>query len=177
MKLHNYFRPTGNLSLFGAFLFMVYGASYRPQSTVAGIVDHYKVGDVVHSILAPADFYRMHGGMDPYGEPKWRLMTGQLLSANTDLRKLFSSQLINGTNLPDARGVFLRGMNEDRSTGSGDAAGNRGIGTYQSDEFKAHNHRTDILVKWGNWSYGGNNWATQWGDGQVTGNTGGAETP
>jgi hypothetical protein len=155
MKLHNYLRPTANLSLFGAFLFMLYGASYRPQTTAAGIVDHYKVGDVVYSLLDPPNFFRLHGGVDAYGETKWRGLYGSTLSANTDLRKYFSTQLIGGTNLPDARGVFLRGMNEDRSTSTGDANGNRNIGVSQSDMVGSHSHTSTMRTYPASFTNGG----------------------
>jgi len=55
-------------------------------------------------------------------------------------------------NLPDMRGVFLRGVNGARSDGNGDpdaanragpangANGGNAVGSYQADQFAAHNH-------------------------------------
>jgi hypothetical protein len=181
MKPSNYLRPTANLSLFGAFLFMLYGASYRPQTTAAGIVDHFKVGDVVYSLLAPADFIRLHGNRDRYGNTIWRLLDGETLRETDDLRKSFSSQLRNFVSVPDARGVFIRCMNLDQDTFNGDEGGNRVIGSYQRDDIKSHTHPwTAELERFG----GGNNLGED-GDGtsglnlispRVTGSFGGRET-
>ena len=60
-------------------------------------------------------------------------------------------------NLPDLRGVFLRGVNGARSDGLGDpgdgrttefTGGNSGnaVGSYQADMFAAHNHAQNVFV-------------------------------
>ncbi len=50
------------------------------------------------------------------------------------------------TTVPDARGLFLRGKNNGRSTSTGNAAGNLTLGDYQADDFKTHTHpRSNIL--------------------------------
>ena len=45
--------------------------------------------------------------------------------------------------IPDMRGLFVRGWNHGKSTG-GDTVVNRGLGTTQGDDFKLHNH--ELLV-------------------------------
>lgn len=152
MKPNIYLRPVGNLSLFGAFLFLLFGASHRPQTTAAaGIIDHFKVGDVVHSVLRPTDFQRLHG-------TGWMLMNGSTLPINADLR-LFQASLtdpnVKFTSVPDARGVFLRGMNEGRATSTGDAAGDKNIGVYQSDMVGSHSHTSVMRTYTANWVSGG----------------------
>ena len=44
------------------------------------------------------------------------------------------------SNVPDARGVFVRAMNEGRDKSTGDVDGNRSVGNYQDDQFEKHNH-------------------------------------
>ncbi|UCF84712.1 MAG: hypothetical protein JSV50_03520, partial [Desulfobacteraceae bacterium] len=43
--------------------------------------------------------------------------------------------------LPDLRGLFLRGINKDRTDGREDPEGEREAGSYQEDELQTHNHR------------------------------------
>jgi len=60
-----------------------------------------------------------------------------------DGRDITGSQLCQYTGvctLPDARGVFIRGMNVNRSRDTGDPSGNRPVGNFQNDEFKSHSH-------------------------------------
>jgi len=73
--------------------------------------------------------------------------------------------------LPDYRGEFLRGWADDRGVDTG-----RGIGTYQSDDFKSHRHTKDSYASQvagafsGVYSVNANSFGT-WG-----GYTGGTET-
>lgn len=92
------------------------------------------VGDVKYSLLAPKEFRKVNGRA-------WILMTDEQSIAGSRL-----SSLIHTTKLPDARGVFIRGMNEGRDSARGDSDGNRPIGAYQSDDFKSHDHDTDWEV-------------------------------
>jgi len=86
-----------------------------------------QVGDVRYSVLPPAQFSASAG-------PGWVLMDGRN---------------VNGTNLctglgmcsvPDARGVFIRGMNMGRDAGTGDPEGNRPLGAYQASAVEQHSH-------------------------------------
>jgi microcystin-dependent protein len=86
-------------------------------------------------------------------------------------------QRTNDFNLPDLRGLLLRGVNGSRTNfiqmgaslvdldvsarTNGPTGGNTGnaVGSLQEDELKAHTHELRLQYNWGNWSYGGNNWA------------------
>jgi len=72
----------------------------------------------------------------------WLIADGSAVSRTTYAR-LFSrigttwgsGDGVNTFNLPDARGVFIRGLDNGKGYDSG-----RGIGTYQADAVQAHNH-------------------------------------
>lgn len=84
------------------------------------------VGDVKMSLLLPEPFRQLNGD-------GWVLMDGQ-----NDSQKL--KDWTGLSKVPDARGVFLRGMNLGRPTDKGDTAGDRLVGAYQADSFKKHSH-------------------------------------
>lgn len=93
------------------------------------------LGDVKYSVLAPAEFIRFH--------PGWILMDGGATQESKDIfehSKLHDS--LGVITLPDGRGVFIRGMNENRNKDSGDADGNREIGKFQYDAFQGHYHKS-----------------------------------
>ncbi|WP_298355137.1 hypothetical protein [Runella sp.] len=139
LKLIQNFKKQSNLWMFGAFLFLLHGATKSLQP--AGVIDHFKVGDVIYSMLPYQDFIRLHG-------TGWMMMDAQGVNASADLRKIFPSVLLNGTNLPDARGRFIRGMSyggpgsrQDRmNTTDGDPDNQRIVGSFQTDDFKSHTH-------------------------------------
>jgi hypothetical protein len=85
------------------------------------------IGDVKYSVLNEVKFKELNG-------EGWTLMNGDKIP-NSKLCK-FSGICT----LPDARGTFIRGMNENRSSNSGDSDGNRPVGKFQSDSFKSHSH-------------------------------------
>jgi hypothetical protein len=100
------------------------------------------VGDIAYSILSLDLFQKTHGG-------KWVLLDGKPLSKDTELYQFLgqNSRLdileldtFNNYRLPDARGVFLRGMNLGRDLKTGDSNGDRLIGRYQDDAFQGHKH-------------------------------------
>lgn len=117
--------------------------SFTKHSAAAD--DTSDIGDIRYSILKPEVFKaRNHG---------WELLDGRAMEQNWDLYKLYrDSNLLRDPmyaaikdNLPDARGVFLRGMNENRDDGNEDkfAAENnrpRIAGEFQPNAFKKHNH-------------------------------------
>lgn len=119
----------------------------------------------------------------------WLLCDGQSVSVG-DYPALASilNNIYGGSdtsfNLPDYRGMFLRGVDggsgndpdaDSRETQSGDDPGDDLVGTQQDDEFKKHNHSYDKSTYKGkgkgDWS--GNYWEN---DGSNTGKTGGSET-
>jgi len=52
----------------------------------------------------------------------------------------------NSNVLPDLRGAFLRGKNNGRVDGNQDPDGERAIGHFQLDDFKSHNHTSQISL-------------------------------
>jgi hypothetical protein len=99
------------------------------------------IGDVVYSILDRDLFAKTHKG-------KWVLLDGKPLDKNTKLYKMLNThnvinvlQVVDGYNvLPDARGVFIRGMNNKRISSTGDPDGERIVGRYQFDIVGPHSH-------------------------------------
>ncbi len=106
------------------------------------IVSVGAVGDVKYSILEPDKFTQENGD-------GWVLMEGQDIKG-TDLWKLTGIET-----LPDARGVFLRGLNRGRNKEEGDAEGDRQVGSSQDDTFENHSHPVGPLVL--GWNTEGNN--------------------
>ena len=89
--------------------------------------DGTELGDVQYSLLIHSEFVKVHG----HG---WVLMDG---------RAIQGSALCERTGLctlPDARGVFVRGMNVGRKGDTGDPDGDRGVGVYQADALGRHAH-------------------------------------
>lgn len=93
-----------------------------------------ELGTVQYSILDPAAFNDQNGA-------GWVLMDGRDIS-ETDL-----CVRANVCSVPDARGVFIRGLNMNRAAAQGDPRGNsRQVGSYQDDAFEKHNHS----ITWNN---------------------------
>jgi len=89
--------------------------------------DNSFIGDIKYSVIDPVTFTEQH--------PGWILLAGQEIAKSTKLGG------IGITKLPDARGVFLRGVHLNRDDGKGDAdGGKRESLSYQTDDFKSHNH-------------------------------------
>lgn len=84
------------------------------------------IGDVKYSILAPDTFLTINGN-------GWRLMNGDSI-IGTKLNQLYSV-----TKIPDARGIFLRGMNSGREDGFQNPE-NKNVGEPQPDALKEHVH-------------------------------------
>lgn len=89
-------------------------------------LDESGLGSVQYSLLSVEDFQKYNG-------KEWVLLDGKTNIADTDLPKSVDK-------LPDARGVFLRGKNYDRSTETGNPDGDKDIGTGQSDTLQNHTH-------------------------------------
>ena len=102
-----------------------------------------QLGNVVYSVLSP-DLFREQNGNG------WFLLDGGIdLKANgftfnqTDLC-LSTGAFCN--ELPDARGVFIRGMNMNRSTKSGDVDNARKVGSLQLDSVGHHSHKFEAGI-------------------------------
>lgn len=63
----------------------------------------------------------------------WLLCNGEVIGVDS---KYDALKLIVGSNLPDLRGVFLRGLDAGKGYDSG-----RTLGSYQDDAFQGHRHR------------------------------------
>lgn len=74
-----------------------------------------------------------NGSVAPRG---WMMCDGSTIPVEfKNLRKVC------GNNVPDYRGMFLRGLNNNRNDGREDPNGkNRKIGSFQGDQFRAHDH-------------------------------------
>jgi len=92
------------------------------------------LGEVKSSVLKEAQFQKLNG-------TGWVLMDGRSIKG-TDLAALgFGLETADGPAMPDARGVFLRGVNGERSGETGDVDIKRSVGTYQSDAVQEHQHQ------------------------------------
>ena len=91
--------------------------------------DEGHIGEIRYSILTEPQFQEIYG-------PEWELMKGQVIPRDSDLLHLGGRPQV-----PDARGLFLRGCNHDR-TGEFTDSDHRGlaVGATQQDSFKLHNH-------------------------------------
>lgn len=95
-----------------------------------------QVGDVVQSMLTEAQFQAERDGT-------WVLADGRSVTGTK------YETITGNSNIPDLRGRFLRGKNNDRSASSGNASGEVNLGTEQSDRLGSHSHRV-----WGKTSTG-----------------------
>lgn len=93
------------------------------------------VGDVRYSILDEMAFRQANNDTDKT-KPHWVLMDGRIIAECT-LNELLGQP---SYQLPDARGVFIRGMNLGRPDGRGDTGGNRNVGVFQGDTIQEHTH-------------------------------------
>ncbi len=87
------------------------------------------VGDVRYSMLKPEVFRRLNGS-------GWELLEGQRVGPDEALCTQGDWCL----QLPDARGVFIRGVNGSRSPSEGDPDSTRQVGSAQEDALRRHNH-------------------------------------
>lgn len=123
----DFFRKTNNIWFFGAFIFVLYSSTRTIKPT--GVIDHFKVGDVVHSMLNPEQFSKIHGN-------NWVLMDGRPLSETSDdLRKYYGF-----SSVPDARGIFVRAMNSKNPTVGNDPDRDRVVGSVQDQMLLSHSH-------------------------------------
>lgn len=107
-------------------------ADYVRFGMIGGESCSGRIGDVKYSVLPLAQFQTQNGDC-------WRLMDGTTLPVGNALRGLTS-----WTEVPDARGVFLR-SHDDRTTASNeredpDRDENTAIGTSQQDAIQSHRH-------------------------------------
>lgn len=87
----------------------------------------YQIGEIKTSLLEPDEFTSLYGN-------SWILMDGR------DVSKSMFATLTGMTNVPDARGKFLRMSNNGASGTNYDPETSRTLGSFQKDSFKKHNH-------------------------------------
>ncbi len=90
------------------------------------------VGTIIASIIPP-------DRMLVIGKEKWVLSDGRILSEDSEYK-----QVTGNSQIPDLRGVFLRGLNVGRKDAFSDPSGDRRPGSAQSDELGSHNHKIGI---------------------------------
>lgn len=104
------------------------------------------LGDVVYSILPPDLFAQTHDG-------NWLLLAGQELPADSGLAvyltergrtDLLPKNADEQPRLPDARGMFLRGLNLARVPVVDPEGEGRLMGREQADQVGVHNHRYEF---------------------------------
>lgn len=85
------------------------------------------VGSLIHAALTESQFQTLTS-------------TGWILADGRNVSGSDYALVTGNSTVPDARGIYMRGKNNGRSTGTGDTSGEVGLGTYQADTFKAHTH-------------------------------------
>lgn len=99
------------------------------------------VNSVVSNVVIPVPTNIPIGGIIMWGATlvpaNWLECNGDAFSSITypDLAAVY------GTNLPDLRGVFVRGLNRGKTV-NGDPDVNRAILSYQADAYQQHSHTT-----------------------------------
>jgi hypothetical protein len=116
----------------GFFALTFFLISTKLPST-GGVIDHFKIGDVIYSVLNAEQFRKIHGN-------GWHLLDGADIK-NEQLQKFYPSQLISGQYLPNANGQFVRSMNGGVSATEGaDPVKGRIVGSSQNQDLIAHAH-------------------------------------
>lgn len=135
-------RPLAAVLALGAIVALAAGARPDARSLRLPQGEFHGVGDVVHSVLPPGLFEEVHEG-------QWALLAGDRLDAGSGLHRFLEEKgrldLLQASDtaaatLPDARGVFVRGMNLGRDAATGDPTGDRRVGAYQADLAGPHTH-------------------------------------
>jgi len=100
------------------------------------------VGTIVSSMLTPEQFTWATGdNTEPdLKKRKWVLADGRDVT-NSDYARITGKN-----NIPDLRGMFIRGKNNVRNDGKENPGGELDLGVYQSDELKKHSHSTVQMI-------------------------------
>jgi hypothetical protein len=122
------------------------------------------IGDMKHSMLTEAQFQA-------------EVDTTWILADGRDVTGSDFSTVTGFTIVPDARGQFLRGLNNGRTDGKENPDGGTLLGIQQDSENKAHSHNISGGTATQPVFTGGNTSNTTGGGGNIgTGSTGGAES-
>lgn len=132
LSTRSFFTPKGktmkkNSAIIFALIISTFFALNKVGISSAKEKANGTIGDVKYSLLNPDQFKAQNG-------KGWVLMDGSEIKG-TDL-----ANFVDIKNVPDARGVFIRGMNLQRDAEEGDPEGNRSPGSLQMDSFQGHGH-------------------------------------
>lgn len=126
-------------------LFLIPTATMAQNSAEPGVsvAAPSGLGDVVYSMLSPELFAKTHSG-------RWMLLDGNALPVSSGLHTFLAAEgrldLVTpgpdiAATVPDARGVFIRGLNLNRDPATGDPMGaDRKAGSVQADQIGKHSH-------------------------------------
>lgn len=104
----------------------------------------YQVGEIKISLLEQDEFEALYG-------KSWVLMDGR------DISKTEFASLSSMSNLPDARGKFLRMNNNGASGEDYDQQNDRTLGSYQKDSYEKHRHEYEKHHDSSGYGLGGSN--------------------
>ena len=91
-----------------------------------------RLGEVVASMLDATQFAQVNGS-------GWVLADGRAVPDTVYARMV-------APNVPDMRGIYLRGRSYGRESRTGNAEGDLPVGTYQSDLIARHAHSTVQMI-------------------------------
>lgn len=94
------------------------------------------IGAVQSSVLSLAQFQAQNG-------------TGWILADGSNVAGSAYATILGTSNVPDMRGVYLRGKNNGRADGNQDPIGEQSLGTFENDQFQGHFHAQNEPVIWG----------------------------
>ncbi len=103
---------------------------------VSGRIETIPVGTVLSSIIRPELFYSLNNK-----KSQWVLADGRNVEGSR--YHVSTSQNV----VPDMRGLFLRGVNENRSDSFSDRDLNRKVGSVQQEQIKYHIHALEGVWK------------------------------
>ena len=104
----------------------------KKQKDLESSNNELPVGTIITSILNPSQFI---GQLEDSEKHKWKLADGSQVK-NSKFAKVI------GSRVPDLRGMFLRGMNEDGKGADPDT--NRKAGELQQDALRKHGHKATV---------------------------------
>lgn len=108
---------------------------FKTDLCFAQALEPKQLGNVIFSVLPPGPFRAENGD-------GWMLLKNvNIDGSDSEVGKteLFERHQIR--QLPDARGVFIRGLHLDRADSLGDTNQKRMMGEYQADAFATHTHK------------------------------------
>ncbi len=100
------------------------------------------IGTIVATMLTESDFQDLQQYYNP-SSPRFILADGRDVSGTP------YATITGNTNVPDLRGVFIRGKNNGRSDGNENPAGDLALGTFSAESVGTHGHAYGAYVTGG----------------------------